>query len=147
MSETPDMISPAPPGEEFRPGPDQGFPTNWKEAIATLASARMAMIKAESGEAIGTGVKKLALVIIGVVALFFAWCLFMGGVVGAIASSPALSWWQAAFIVGGGHLLVALVAFLVAKSKASDPFPITRAEFEKDREWLNQLKNQSKSQN
>ncbi len=104
------------------------------------------MIKAESGEAIGTGVKKLALAIIGVVALFFAWCLLMSGVVGAIASSPALNWWQAALIVGGVHMLAAIVLFLVAKSEAPAPFPITRAEFEKDREWLNQLKNQSKSQ-
>jgi uncharacterized membrane protein YqjE len=68
--------------------------------------------------------------------------LIVAGIIGVIVVTSSWQWYQAAFAVAGGHLLVAAIAFLLSRSKSADSFPLTRAEFEKDREWLNQLKKQ-----
>lgn len=123
-----------------------GLPTNWKEALSVLASARSAILKIEGKKAASDVVKKIVLAIVAVLGLLFAWILLMFGLVGGLAALCLMNWWQASFVVGGGHILIAIILLLVAKAIGSEPFPITRKEFEKDREWLKQLKQQSKSQ-
>ena len=43
------------------------------------------------------------------------------------------------------HLLIAIVLAKVAKSPMEATFPVTRAEFQKDREWIENFQNPNKS--
>ena len=124
----------ASPRLERSPGADASrLPENWKEAIPSL---------------IGVTVRKL--IIVGVLAfcLIASWGLLTAGLIGLISVHFNCAWYFAAFSLGGIYLLIALVMLLIFKgSKKIESFPVTRKEFEKDREWLNQLKNRSSSQN
>ena len=118
------------------------FPANWKEAIPCLISSRISIIQAEAKEAAGSAIGKVVLLTIAAACVVLAWLLIVAGIIGVIVVTSSWQWYQAAFAVAGGHLLVAAIAFLLSRSKSADSFPLTRAEFEKDREWLNQLKKQ-----
>ncbi|MFD2255749.1 phage holin family protein [Luteolibacter algae] len=119
-----------------------GIPTNWKEALACLISSRLAIFQVESRQAAQTGVSKIIFLSIAGIAILFSWILLMAGAVGGIASVTALAWYHAAFIIAGIHILVAVIMILLGGRKTAPSFPLTRAEFDKDREWLNQLKKQ-----
>lgn len=125
--------------EQTRP-----LPQDWRAALACLISSRAAIFKFESKAAAQSGGKKVALLLIAAFALIFTWMLLLVGCIGGIAAVTSLSWYHIAFAAAGLHVLVAIIALLIAQSEATEVFPITRAEFEKDREWLNQLKKPSK---
>lgn len=136
-----------PPEEgELPRGGESDLPQNWKEAIPCLVASRIAIIKAESGDVVGSVVGKIVLLAVAAFCLVLVWLLVVAGVIGAIAAATSWKWYHVAFAEAGVHALVALVAFLIARSKTTGPaFPITRSEFEKDREWLDQLKKPSNS--
>lgn len=123
---------------------ERKLPEDWKGAFSCLVSSRIAIIQAESKEAASTGAKKVALVAIAAFCALFTWILVLAGIIGAISASTSLQWYHVAFAAAVLHVVIALVAVLMAKAKAAAPFPITRAEFEKDREWLNQLNKKPK---
>lgn len=128
------------PSEARIPGDsERKLPESWKEALACLVSSRIAIIQAESKEAASTGAKKAVLGVIAAFCALFTWILILAGAVGAISAATPWHWYHVSFAAGGLHLAIALIAVLMVKAKAAPPFPITRAEFEKDREWLNQL--------
>ncbi|WP_411826587.1 phage holin family protein [Luteolibacter sp. AS25] len=147
MSEEPNIPEIASQAEaEIREDNRKGPPSNWKEALSVLAATRSSIMKVE-GKQVATDLgKKIALAVVALLGLLFSWILLMFGLVGVLSDLTPMNWWQAAFSVGGLHILIAILLLLIAKSIGSEPFPITRKEFEKDREWLNQLKQQSKSQ-
>lgn len=122
------------------------LPSNWTQALAALSSSRAAILKIEGKKVASDLIVKVGLVIIAVLGLLFSWILLMIGLVGVLTVYTILNWWQASFAIAGGHVVIAIVLLLIAKAIGSEPFPVTRKEFEKDREWLNQLKQQSKSQ-
>lgn len=139
-----DLGKPAmkPTGAEAKPSSgENGFPRNWKQAIPCLVASRFAIIQSEAKDAVSPVIGKIISLIIAALCVFLAWLLVIAGAVGAIAANSSWQWYQAAFAIAGGHLLVALIALLLSRSKSVEKFPITRAEFEKDREWLNQLTN------
>lgn len=119
----------------------EGLPENWKGALVGLVASRVEILSVEAKEAIGSAGGKIALLLTGFFFLLTAWVLLLAGAVGGIASATDWKWYHVAFAAAGIHFLLALIAVLVAKSRKSDSFAVTRAEFEKDREWLNQLKN------
>lgn len=124
-----------------------GLPANWKEAIPVLIASRMGILQIEAKDALEVAVRKL--IISGVLAfcLIAAWMLLTAGLIGLISVYFHIAWYFAAFLLAGVHLLIAFFMQLAVKrSKSIESFPITREEFEKDREWLNQLKNRSNSQ-
>ncbi len=121
------------------PPSETKLPESWKEAFGTLVSSRIAIIQAESGEAVSTGVKKAVLVAVIALSALLIWILVLAGAVGAIAAATELMWYHMAFIAAGVHLIIAIIAVFLVKAKSAAPFPMTRAEFEKDKAWLNQL--------
>ena len=137
------------PGE--KPGPLHGGsppaedgPEGWKEAILTLISSRLGIIQAESEDAKKIAARKFFLGLLAIFAAFFAWLLLFAGLIGALSAATPLSWYQIALIAAGFHLIVAIIAVIRMRAPSASPFPITRAEFEKDREWIRQLnKNQN----
>lgn len=144
MSEPTRVVS-EPKRGNYRRGNGEGFPTNWKEALVTLLSTRGRIFKYEMGRVAEAGIRKIVFSVVAVVAMFFAWLFLMIGAIGLLTLVPELVWWHGALIVGGLHLLVALILFLLVKNGSMPGFPLTRAEFEKDREWLNQEKAKTSS--
>jgi uncharacterized membrane protein YqjE len=123
-----------------------GLPANWIEAIPALVASRIGIFQIEAKDALEATVRKL--IISGVLAfcLIAAWMLLTAGLTGLISSYFNIAWYFAAFSLGGIHLLIAIFIRLVVKRSSNmESFPITREEFEKDRQWLNQLKNRSSS--
>jgi uncharacterized membrane protein YqjE len=69
----------------------------------------------------------------------FAWALIVAGGIGALAVATAWPWYWIALGVALLHALVAGLGVLLFKSAKTPTFPITRNEFQKDREWLQTL--------
>lgn len=125
-------------------GEDQ-LPGDWKDAIPSLIASRFGIIRIESKDAIEIAVRKLILLSVALFCLFATWGLLTAGLIGVVSEHFKCPWYFSAFSVGGVYLLISLVVLvIIKKSKKTETFPITRAEFEKDRQWLNQLKNRSK---
>jgi uncharacterized membrane protein YqjE len=125
-----------------------GLPANWIEAIPALLVSRMGILQIEAQDALEVAIRKL--IFSGVLAFFLmtAWMLLAAGLIGLISMHFNIAWYFAAFLIGAVHLLIAfLMRLAIKRSKSIESFPITREEFEKDREWLNQLKNRSSSHN
>jgi uncharacterized membrane protein YqjE len=120
-------------------------PRNGINAVLGLLESRAAIISIETKEALGSSLLKIALLLVSLLGVIGAWALGMVGVIGGIASNTDWEWFHVAFAAAGAHLLLALTALLIAKASKYEPFPVTRAEFKKDREWLTQLKNRNNS--
>lgn len=128
------------PIREFpAPDVDTTLPQDWKEALLALVTSRVAIVSLEAKEAATSALGRLVPLLIGTVCLVGFWALLVAGAVGGIAAATDWKWYHVAFAAAGVHFLIAAIALLIAKAKRSAPFPVTRAEFEKDREWLNQL--------
>ncbi len=113
---------------------------NWVEAIFGLIESRASIITLEAKDAFGTGVSKLIPLVVCLFCVFLAWALTVTAAIGCLAAATEWKWHQITFAMAGLHVLIAVAALLVAKKRKPAPFPVTRAEFEKDREWLIQLK-------
>ncbi len=123
------------------------LPSNWKEAIPALIASRIGIFRIEVQDAIEVVAKKLILWGIVAFCMIATWGLLTAGLIGLISVQFNCAWYFAALSLGGGYLLIALAMLLIInRSKKIESFSITREEFEKDREWLNQLKNRSSSQ-
>lgn len=139
---------PSPRAEGSPVSGESDFPEDWKEAIPSLITSRIGIFRIEAQEALEETVRKLIILGVAVFCLIATWVLLTAGLIGLIAVQFNCAWYFAAFSIGGGYLLIALIMILIAKGlKKNESFPITREEFEKDREWLNKLKNRSSSQN
>ncbi len=120
---------------------------NWKEAIPSLLVSRIGIFRIEAQDVIEVLAKKLILWIVTVFCLVATWGLLTAGLIGVISAHYNCPWYFAAFSLGGVYLFISLLMLLIIKRiKKIESFPITCGEFEKDRQWLNQLKNRSNSQ-
>jgi uncharacterized membrane protein YqjE len=127
-------------GEFPSTGVGESLPKNWGEALVGLVASRAAIASLEAKEATAFFTGKLVSFLIALVCLVGVWALTLAGAIGGIAAVTEWEWYHIAFAAAGVHFLIVLVALMIAKAKRPAPFPVTRAEFEKDREWLNQLK-------
>lgn len=137
-----------PPAAGFADGQGHAArPENWSEALMTLVASRIALIQLEARETARHGGKRAVCVIVAALCLFFAWILLLAGGIAAISSASGWPWHWLAIAAAAVHVLVAV--FLARNfSKPSEPaFPLTRAEFQKDREWIENLQKTPKSNN
>ena len=116
---------------------------NWVEAIFGLIESRSAIISLEAKDALEKTLAKLVPLVVCVFCIFATWALAVAATIGGLASATPWKWYQIAFAMAALHIIIALVALLIAKKKKPASFPVTRSEFEKDREWLIHLKNRS----
>ena len=121
------------------------LPAGWSEALGALVSARLALIQIESTAAARQAGRLAGTLAAGALAAFFAWALVLAGGIAALAAATAWPWHWIALAAAAMHALAAAICLLHARSAASPAFPITRAEFQKDREWLETLKTPRKS--
>lgn len=116
------------------------LPENWREALVGLITSRVGIIRIESKSAFSAAAVGFVILVVSFFAVFSAWALVLTATIGAIAASSSWEWYHVAFAAAGIHLLVGIVLFVILKSRKHNYFSVTRAEFEKDREWLNRLK-------
>ena len=120
-------------------------PANWREAIMSLIAARFALIQIES-KVVGKEIARRGFLLVGVVGcFFFTWAFLLVGGVAALAEVVRCPWYWIAMGVGILHLVVALILLRLAKPSGNSQFPFTRAEFQKDREWIENFQKTQKS--
>jgi uncharacterized membrane protein YqjE len=131
------------------PGADRGgdapLPSNWREALLTLISSRVALIELEFKEAAADKAKRGIRMVAAVICVFFTWALLLAGGIAAVSNSTGWPWYWIAMAAAAAHLLLAVVFAMAAKSPDHPPFPVTRAEFQKDREWIENFQKTRKS--
>jgi uncharacterized membrane protein YqjE len=120
-------------------------PPGWSEALATLLSARLTLIQLESQAAGRQAATLAAALAAAALAAVFAWALALAGGIAAVAAASAWPWHWLALAAAVLHALGAVLCLRVARAARPPLFPITRAEFHKDREWLATLKTPRKS--
>ena len=112
-------------------------------SISTLFATKLKILSVESKIAVSGIVRVIVLFAAAALLLLFTWILAMAGLIGVLVEKTDLTWFYSALIIAGAHLLIAIILALVAKAVPSPSFEHTSAEFQKDKEWLNQLKNKS----
>jgi uncharacterized membrane protein YqjE len=121
----------------------------FREGLGDHLKARAELLSIETREAGEVAARKGSLAIVAVAFLFFSYALVLITVVSLLgrwvetlsSQFSGLGWQLAALGAGCLHFLVALALFRKLKQKQElNLFEFTRAEFNKDREWLNQNK-------
>jgi hypothetical protein len=102
------------------------------------------LIRIESREATRIALRKGILTGALAATAFFIWALLLAGGIGWLAgylesAGHPCGWPVVTFAVAGLHILLAGALLLALRRPNPPPFPITRNEFEKDREWLKTL--------
>ena len=121
------------------------IPSNWREALLTLIASRTRLLQLESQAAAKDGARRAALLVGVVFCAFFTWALLLAGLIAAVSKSAAWPWYWIAIGTAAIHLAVALLLARAAKSPGAPAFPVTRAEFQKDREWIENFQKPRKS--
>ena len=132
-----------------RPGHAGAFegksPGNWREALLALLASRIALIGLESKEAARDAVRRLLLLVTLGFCVFFAWALLLAGGIALVARLAGWPWHAMAIACALLHMVAAAALAMAARRKVPPPFPVTRAEFNKDREWIDILLQTKKS--
>ena len=121
-------------------------PMGFLDAIAALIATRIALIQLEARATARKTAIRVLCVILAALCLLFAWLLLVAGLIGALVIATGWPWHWLAIAAALMHLVAAL-ALLVHRQPSEPPFPLTRAEFEKDRQWLENLKKKNASGN
>ncbi len=127
------------------PGGDAPLPSNWREALLSLIASRVELIQLESKEAAGQGARRAILIVTAVICVFFTWALMLAGGIAALSHSTSWPWYWIAITAAAIHLAAAFLMVMAAKSRNQPSFPVTRAEFQKDREWIQNFQKTPKS--
>lgn len=135
-------IGPTPGQESASP---RIAPANWREALMGLIAARYALIEFESKDLAQRGVRRATWVVAAGICAIFAWTLLLAGGISWIADSSGWRWYVVAMGAALLHLLGGIVFASMAKPSVKTAFPITRAEFQKDREWIENFHKAKKS--
>ncbi len=123
--------------------PDRARYGNWVEAILCLVESRASIISIESKDALKSASAKFIPLAVCLFCILAAWVFAIAAVIGYLAAATVWKWYQITFAIAGLHLVIALLALLIAKKSKPAPFPVTRSEFKKDREWLNHLQHRN----
>ena len=76
---------------------------------------------------------------------FFAWALILIGGISMLSNFTGWRWDAVALALATIHLLVGIMFAKSAKQSGNTAFPVTRAEFQKDREWIENFSKDKKS--
>ena len=146
MSSSSDSTSPIPgesPRPEFR---ESDAPrANWREALMGLVAARLALIQLESKDATREASRRAALIGAACATVFFAWALLLIGGISLLAHATGWPWNLVTVGLAILHLVLGIILAQSAKPSGAASFPVTRAEFQKDREWIENFNKTKKS--
>ena len=110
-----------------------------------LIASRLELIQLESRQAAQDASRRAVWVGLAAGCAFAAWMLLLAGGVSLVSQASGWPWNWVAVGLACLHLLVGLILARAAKSAATPAFPATRAEFQKDREWIENFNKPGKS--
>jgi threonine/homoserine/homoserine lactone efflux protein len=146
MNSTPDTHQPPAVDHSGPREADSVPPENWREALMALIASRVALIRLEARQSAKSGASRAIRMAAAAFCLLFAWMLLLAGGIAALAACTDWPWHWVALATAALHLLLA--GLLIITCKAAPPaFPATRAEFQKDREWIENFQKNPKSSN
>ncbi len=133
------------------PEPDiPGLPESLRLLLASAVSylaARWELFSLEAKDAAANYVKIVILLVVAVAMLLFGLIFFMCALVYLVAWLAYWHWGWVFFGFGFFSFLITVFCALVAKHRFGvDSFATTLAELKKDKEWLSQNKNATRSQ-
>ncbi len=112
----------------------------------TLIASRVALIRLEARQSAKNGASRAIRMAAAAFCLLIAWMLLLAGGIAAVSACSGWPWHWVALTTAVLHLLLAWL--LIISCKAAPPaFPATLAEFQKDREWIENFQNKQKSSN
>ena len=131
------------------PDPDRSLnatlPANWRQALFTLLASRAALIELESKEAAKAAAQRALRVVAALACACFTWALLLAGGIVLLAQATGWPWYGITLGVGALHLGAACWLARTTQDPAPSAFPVTRAEFQKDREWIENFQQSPKS--
>ena len=101
-----------------------------------LLSTRASLIRIEAGAAATAACKRLVIFASLAFCAFFCWALLLAGGIPALAKITGCAWHWLALAAAALHLSAALVLTWISRRPAPSSFQATKAEFQKDREWI-----------
>ena len=114
-------------------------PQNWREALVLLLGTRAAILRIEAADATAA-IRKRVVIFAGLgICAFFTWALLLTGGIPALAHATGCAWHWIALGAAFLHLFIALILAWIARHPSPATFQATKAEFQKDREWLLKL--------
>lgn len=118
----------------------------FKSSLHTLVTARASLICREFKSALRDRTRAITSLIVAVMLAFFSWALLLAGSIAALSIATGWPWHLVTLCLAALHLMTAIMLLKAATNSAkSDPFPLTRSEFQKDCEWLQSLQKDPKS--
>jgi uncharacterized membrane protein YqjE len=130
--------------------PDGDDQASLAASLADHLKARAELLAIEAREASQVAAQKGIFGVLIVVLLFFSYTLVLTGAVSLLGgwleaiwprACKGIGWQLTALAAGALHFLLALILFSKLKRKPEQAlFEYTRAEFQKDRAWLNRSK-------
>jgi uncharacterized membrane protein YqjE len=125
---------------------DSDLPNNWREALMALIASRIALIRLEARQSAKSNASRAIRMAAAAFCLLFAWMLLLAGGIAAVAALAAWPWHWVALATAALHILLSWILIITVKT-APPAFPATRAEFQKDREWIENFQKKPKSSN
>lgn len=104
-----------------------------------LVSSRLSLIQLESKDAATTALNRLSRLATLAVTGFFTWALLLAGGIAWIADSTQLPWHLIAIAFAAAHLTVFIILAITVRKPCPPVFPVSRSEFQKDREWIEKI--------
>jgi hypothetical protein len=101
-----------------------------------LIASRVALIQLESKDIARAGIRTAILLAATFACLLSTWALFLAGGIALVAELTGWRWSLVSLSAAALHLIIAIVLVRMAKPTGAPAFPVTRAEFQKDREWI-----------
>jgi uncharacterized membrane protein YqjE len=114
-------------------------PASWADSIVQLVGTRIALIQAEARQAAANNAGRFAMLIAALLLTAFAWILLMAAAVGLLQAFAGFPWYWGCLTLAAVHLLAILALLRRAREPGPPAFQHTLAEFQKDREWLQNL--------
>jgi hypothetical protein len=104
-----------------------------------LIASRVDLIELEAKDIARSAVRRAVLLAATFVCILSTWALVLVGGIALIAESAGWPWSWVALAAAALHLLGAFILVRMAKPSGARAFPVTRSEFKKDREWIENL--------
>lgn len=113
--------------------------------MLAIVSSRAELIRIEAKDAARKGSNKAARVITAILCITFGWSLLLAGTIGALSQLAGWPWFWTALATGTIHMILAIILLRKSSGTPTPLFPVTRAEFQRDREWIEKLQKNPKS--
>jgi hypothetical protein len=110
-----------------------------------LIASRFALIELESKDLAKAGARCASLIAAACGCFIFTWALILAGGVALISELTGWPWSRITLAAAAIHLLAGIILARRAKPSGEPSFPVTRAEFQKDREWIENYQKTRKS--